>query len=178
MKKIVDFVALFIAQLGIAGLSPKAPGTMGSLLALILAPWLFLPFAFHLQMAVLLAVFVFGGVVGSRAEKVCACKDPSEVVIDELLGQWIALLPLAAFSADLGAAPQEFLSSYWPWLLLAFGLFRFFDILKPWPIKQSENWLPAGFGIMLDDLIAGLFAALVLQLILFFCYSLGFNVAF
>lgn len=178
MKKIIDFMAMFIAQLGIAGLSPKAPGTMGSLLALILAPWLFLPFAFHIQLAVLALVFFLGAVVGSRAEKICACKDPSEVVVDELLGQWVALLPLAAFSAELSAAPKDFISTYWPWLLLAFGLFRLFDILKPWPIKQSETWLPGGFGIMLDDLIAGLFAALALQLVLFCCYSLGFDVTF
>ena len=72
--------------------------------------------------------------------------DPGEVVIDELVGVWIALLPLGAGQWS------------WPGLVWAFALFRLFDIWKPWPVHASENWLPAGWGIMLDDILAGLMA--------------------
>ncbi|MDO5484559.1 MAG: phosphatidylglycerophosphatase A, partial [Desulfovibrionaceae bacterium] len=73
---------------------------------------------------------------------------PGEVVIDELLGLWLALLPFA--TAD------------WGLMLAAFAFFRVFDIAKPWPVGASENWLPAGYGIMLDDAFAGLWAMLCL----------------
>ena len=106
---------LAYCRLGIAGLSPKAPGTAGSALAALLAPLL-------------------------------GRTDPGEVVIDELVGVWIALLPLGAGQGS------------WPGLVWAFALFRLFDIWKPWPVHASENWLPAGWGIMLDDILAGLMA--------------------
>ena len=77
-----------------------------------------------------------------------ACKDPGQVVIDELLGQWTSLL---------------FLSSASPWLMCAaFLLFRVLDVIKPWPISASEEFLPSGFGIMIDDLLAGLLAGGIL----------------
>ena len=77
------------------------------------------------------------------------------MVVDELLGQWIAIMPLGAVAN--------------PWqLLAAFILFRTLDIAKPWPIKASENWLPGGWGVMLDDLIAGVGAAAILLLGVYF----------
>jgi phosphatidylglycerophosphatase A len=73
------------------------------------------------------------------------------VVIDEVLGQWIALMPLSA--AD-------------PWgMASAFVLFRVLDMTKPPPIRQSERWLPHGYGIMIDDVLAGVVAALILMLV-------------
>ena len=86
------------------------------------------------------------GTSATRAEILLGRTDPGEVVIDELVGVWIALLPLGAGQWS------------WPGLVWAFALFRLFDIWKPWPVHASENWLPAGWGIMLDDILAGLMA--------------------
>lgn len=138
---------LFYARLGPAGLSPFAPGTCGSLLALLLAPFLFMPLPFWGRVLLLLVVFWTGTLAATKAEVILNKEDPGEVVIDELLGQWLACLPFASLS-PLGYA-------------LAFGLFRLFDITKPKPVKMAEA-LPTGLGIMADDAVAGLIAAFLL----------------
>ena len=137
---------LAYCRLGIAGLSPKAPGTAGSALAALLAPLIFLPLPLWGRLLFLAVIVVTGGLAATRAEILLGRTDPGEVVIDELAGVWIALLPLGA--------------GQWSWagLVWAFALFRLFDIWKPWPVHASENWLPAGWGIMLDDILAGLMA--------------------
>ena len=150
-----DRLALGIARLGVAGLAPKGPGTCGSFVAVLLAPWCFMPLSLPWQLTVLTLVFFVGSWAAGRAEQILGEKDPGQVVVDELLGQWIAIMPLGA------------VANAWQ-LLAAFVLFRAFDIAKPWPIKASETWLPGGFGVMLDDLIAGLDAAAVLWLGLYF----------
>jgi phosphatidylglycerophosphatase A len=151
----IDNLALGIARLGVAGLSPKGPGTCGSVVAVLLAPWCFMPLPFYWQIAVLVLIFLVGSWASGRAEQILNEKDPSQVVVDELLGQWIAILPLGA------------VINIWQ-LLAALVLFRIFDIAKPWPIKASEDWLPGGWGVMLDDLLAGVAAAIVLWLGLYF----------
>jgi len=143
-----DRLALWTATLGPVGRFPAAPGTAGSAVAALAAPWLFLPLGPAGRLLVLCVVFVIGALAASRAERLLGRKDPGPVVIDEVLGQWIALWPLS--TAD-------------PWaMLLAFALFRILDMTKPPPIRQSERWLPGGYGIMLDDALAGAAAALVL----------------
>ncbi len=142
----LDRLAFIIAWAGIAGKSPVAPGTMGSLVAVVLAPWCFYPLGFGPRVGLLLALFAVGAWAGGRVARLRAKQDPGEVVIDEVVGQWLALLWLPGL--------------VWWQLLAAFVLFRLFDILKPWPINASENWLPGGWGIMLDDVLAGLAAAL------------------
>ena len=134
-----------VATLFGIGRMPFAPGTWASLAAL--------PFAWFLLWAAgpwLLGV----GVSAAIAIGIWACDiyvresgkhDPSECVIDELAGQWIACL----------AAPLSL-----PGYALAFILFRVFDIWKPWPISAAER-APGGLGVMLDDLVAGLFAAIL-----------------
>ncbi|MBQ1420233.1 MAG: phosphatidylglycerophosphatase A, partial [Desulfovibrio sp.] len=102
------------------------------------------------RLFLLAAVFVAGSLAATRAEDLLGKKDPGEVVIDELVGAWIAILPFA-FS--------------WTLMLCAFVLFRFFDILKPWPVKASENWLPAGWGVMVDDVVGGVMAMICLCLL-------------
>ena len=143
-----DKFILGFCRLGIAGLSPKAPGTCGTALALVFAPFLFLPFGLTGRVIFLLLLFVAGSLAASRGETLLGKKDPGEIVVDELEGIWIAVLPFA-FS--------------WTLFIAAFALFRFFDIRKPFPIYQSQFWLPAGWGVMIDDVIGGLMTMLCLM---------------
>ena len=131
-----------------SGLAPFAPGTVGSLVAL-LSWWAFVELAqpaFAVRMAALLVAIVLctwsAHWVAQRLQR----KDPGCIVSDELAGQWLALL----------AVPDA-----WPWWLAAFVLFRLFDIAKPWPMRRLER-LPGGIGIVADDLAAGAYAAAIL----------------
>lgn len=144
--RLKDQLVLYFCRLGVAGLDPKAPGTWGTAMACLLAPYIFLPLNLWLRAGLLLALFFLGAVAATRAEKLLDRKDPGEVVIDELVGVWLVLLPFPD--------PSFFM------VLAAFVAFRIFDIAKPWPVKASENWLPAGYGIMIDDVVAGLWALL------------------
>ncbi|MDL2216236.1 phosphatidylglycerophosphatase A [Desulfovibrio sp. OttesenSCG-928-M14] len=145
-----DLILLAYARVGFAGLSPVAPGTCGSFVALLLAPFLFMPLPLWGRLLLLLFVFASGAFASGRAEQLLGQSDPSEVVIDEVLGQWITFLPFAALG------PREYLAG--------FVLFRFFDILKPWPVRQLEA-LGGGLGIMVDDAAAGVYAMLCLALL-------------
>ena len=146
---------LAFCRLGVAGLSPRAPGTCGTALACVLAPWLFLPLPLWGRVLLLVLLFVLGSLAGTQAEQILGRSDPGEVVIDELVGVWLALLPFA-----LGESRTD-----WALLLAAFLLFRIFDIFKPWPVHAAERWLPGGWGIMLDDVVAGCMALLCLALL-------------
>ena len=95
----------------------------------------------------LLAIFASGTWASSRAIVLLGKKDPGEVVIDEVLGQWLACLPFMALSC-------------WGYVA-AFFFFRLFDILKPWHVRKAEQ-LPGGLGIMADDAVAGAYAAVCL----------------
>ncbi|THB64497.1 MAG: phosphatidylglycerophosphatase A [Desulfovibrio sp.] len=147
-RSFIDHASLELCRLVIAGRSPVAPGTAGSAVAAVLAPFCFMPLPLVWRGVVLVVVFVLGGLAATRAETLLGKKDPGEVVIDELAGQWITYLPFAALSV-------------W-WLVIGFFLFRFFDIVKPFPIRRSEHWLPSGFGVMLDDVLAGGYALAVM----------------
>ncbi|SRR5665213_366510 len=129
------------------GRVPSAPGTAASVVALPLA-WIIAAFAGRIWL-LFAAIIVFA--VGSWACEIYARSkgkpDPSECVIDELAGQWI----VCAF------APLS-ITAY----VLAFILFRVFDILKPWPINWVERNTPGGLGIMLDDVVAGLMACIII----------------
>ena len=162
MRSLVDEVVLGVARLGPAGLSPKAPGTVGSAVAAAVAPWLFLPLSLSWRLAILAVLFALGGLCASRAEYLLGRKDPSSVVVDELVGQWTALLPLGLISCSVPGPTAGPTAA--PVLLLAAGfcLFRLFDIWKPGPLDASQDWLPGGWGIMIDDVLAGLFALIVL----------------
>lgn len=138
---------------GIGHLRP-APGTWGSLAALPLAwvlhvlggPWLLI--------AATLLVFPLGWWATLRATAATGNPDPSEIVIDEVVGQWIALWPLSIGAAHVGAP----ITALWPGWVVAFVLFRLFDIWKPGPVGWADRRHDA-FGTMLDDVLAGLFAA-------------------
>ena len=134
------------------GFFPIAPGTAASFLTVLLFKLglykLFWPF----QALIIVALFISGGAASTRYARLLNRKDPGRIVIDEICGQLIAL-----FLVTPG----------WKELLLAFFLFRIFDIIKPYPIKKLEA-LPDGWGIMADDVGAGLVAAGFLRLILIF----------
>ncbi len=149
-------LATNIATLGLIGRAMFAPGTAGSFAALCLAPFVFLPFSLPVRILILAFVFFLGVKVSDIAEKELGKADPSAVIIDEVIGQWIALLPLgylSYFNADL------FLGSDFVLLLCAFMLFRFFDISKVGPVGLMERKFHGGLGIMLDDVVAGILAA-------------------
>ena len=136
-----------------AGLSPQAPGTVGTLWgvpAFILLCWL-PPLAYGFTV---LALFAFGVWVCGRSAKLLGTPDHSGIVFDEIVGYLVTALPLVGHAHG----------KLWLWLIAAFVLFRVFDIVKPWPIKRLDTSVHGGFGIMLDDLIAGLYAAIVLTL--------------
>lgn len=146
-----DRIAALIATWFGSGLLPKAPGTWGSLAAL--PPGLALLWLGGVPLLVggILAVSLAGVWAGERYADRLGQDDPGAVVIDEVAGQWLALLPCAAFGLVE--------------VVLAFLLFRAADILKPWPASWADRTLPGGVGIMADDWIAGLYAALALGLL-------------
>jgi phosphatidylglycerophosphatase A len=144
----MNAAALISTVFGI-GRAPWAPGTIASLAALPFA-WAIQLFAGSLVLAVS-ALAVFGAGVWASAiyTRDSGNTDPAECVIDEVAGQWLAcaLAPLS-----------------WPGYLLAFALFRLFDIAKTWPVSWGEEQ-KGGLGIMLDDLIAGAMAGLVVAIV-------------
>ena len=135
----------FVATFFYLGKLPIAPGTWGSMGALIL--WLFLPVTIFVHLSVIFLFFLLGVYSSQQVAIYMQIHDPSEVVIDEAVGMGISLFML----------PHS-LALY----LIAFLLFRFFDILKPSFIYQAQN-LPGGWGIMLDDVLAGLFTLVIIS---------------
>lgn len=136
--------AVGVATMGGLGRLP-APGTFGSLPALLAAWMMPLPL---LGLGVLLAILGHAAIVALL--RAGAPEDPGWIVVDETVGMLIAL-------AALGGAPTL------AGVLLAFLLFRFFDIVKPWPVSWAERWPGAG-GIMLDDVVAGMLACALVAL--------------
>jgi len=139
---------MFIATGAYSGYLPKAPGTWGSMVGVALWFWLrSLPLAPYL--CVVAGILIIGTIAAGAAEKIVDHGDPGLVVIDEIVGQLIAL----------AAVPAEPL-----WVILGFVFFRIFDILKPFPVGWLDGHIHGGLGIMLDDVVAGLYALLVVQL--------------
>lgn len=132
-----------------SGLAPKAPGTFGTLAAVPLYWFLLQGLSLPWLLLVITVSFVIGvWLCDITAEKLKVHDHPG-IVWDEFVGFWISCIALPAG---------------WPWLLAAFVLFRFFDILKPWPIRWLDSRVPGGLGIMVDDVLAGLFALALIQL--------------
>lgn len=139
-----------------AGLLPVAPGTWASLIALFMGAAL-LELWDSAGLGIGIVFVVITGVWAAGLHKqISGWHDRSEVVIDEVAGQWITLLPLGFFTITQWQALD---------LLLAFLLFRVFDIIKPWPIDIIDLRLKGGRGVMLDDIAAGLYAAAALGII-------------
>jgi len=133
-----------------SGLSRYAPGTMGTVVAIPFA-WLLksLPvFVFWLALA---SLFLLGVKICTISSERLGQHDPGGIVWDEMVAYWLTI---------------AFLPVSWPWWLAAFVLFRFFDILKPWPIRQVEKRFSGGLGIMLDDILAALYSMAILGILI------------
>ena len=142
----LDYVALAISTWGV-GYLPLMPGTFGSLVGLGI---FLLLGSLPLQVLAVVLLTWSGIWAASRTERILRLKDPGKVVVDEVAGQMIALLPLSVLAVKSGT-----------WIMVSFILFRLFDIFKPYPAGKLER-LRSGWGIMADDLVAGAYAALVL----------------
>lgn len=155
MKRVVEnlgnLIALWLAQGLGAGRSPVAPGTIGTLLGVLIylaiADW---PLVTYLTITIIL--FLIGIPLCGQAAVILGQKDPPSVVFDEVVGYLVTMIAIP---------------SGWSSVLMGFCLFRLFDIWKPWPINLLDRHIQGGLGIMLDDVGAGLLAALCMHLLFF-----------
>lgn len=138
-------VHLFAFGFG-AGLMPRAPGTFGTLVAVPIVV-LVMQFGWMVHLAFAIGAAAIGIWICGESARRLGVHDHPGIVWDEITGYTVTML----------AAPPD-----WYWLLAGFVLFRFFDILKPWPIREADHSLHGGLGIMLDDVMAGVFAAAIL----------------
>jgi phosphatidylglycerophosphatase A len=145
LKRPVCFLGLGFGS----GLIPKAPGTFGTIAAIPIY-LLMKDFSLAIYVMITLVAFIVGIWICQQSADWIGKDDPSAVVWDEIVGYLITMI----------AAP-----SGWQWLFLGFVLFRLFDIVKPWPISWADKSLHGGLGIMVDDVIAGLFSWITLQII-------------
>ena len=147
----MSFIARLIATGFYTGYAPKAPGTAGSLFGLFLY-WA-IPESKSVYSLVGIALIFFTGVwAANQVEKETKVHDNQIIVIDEIVGM---LITVALFEKTL------------IWLVVGFLLFRFFDIMKPFPAKSSEK-IPHGWGVMIDDVVAGIYSVLSLRLIYYY----------
>jgi len=137
-----------------SGYLPKAPGTWGSLVGVLLV---FLLHALSLQiyLSVVAGLFIVGSFVAGEAEKILDNRDPGVVVIDEIVGMLITMIAVPVTP---------------PTMVLGFILFRVFDIAKPFPVNFFDQHFHGGLGIMLDDVVAGIYSLIIMQLILLLAF--------
>jgi phosphatidylglycerophosphatase A len=135
-----------------SGLAPTAPGTVGTLVGI---PFFFLMASLSLgsYLVLTLLLFLFGVWVCDQSSKMLGVHDHGGIVWDEIVGYLVTMI----------AAP-----SGWGWVAMGFILFRIFDIFKPWPISYLDKHVSGGMGIMIDDVLAGIYALLVLQSLHYF----------
>lgn len=157
-------LALALATAGGVGFAPLAPGTFGSLVGVLL----FLPFSHFglpLYCLTLAALTCLGVWVSDVAERAFGRSDDGRIVIDEVAGQLLTLLPLVILSSwwpgVAGTGLEIGNSGWWALVVTAFVLFRVFDIWKPGPVRWAEQSFPGGVGVMADDMLAGVLGATV-----------------
>lgn len=146
----IIFHPVHFLSLGLgSGLSPFAPGTMGTIIAVLL----YIPLSLLAQTEYIV-VLVIAGAIGiylcQQTSDALGVEDHPGIVWDEFVGYWITML---------------FAPPGWEWILVGFVLFRLFDIWKPWPIRVIDHKVKGGLGIMLDDVLAGVYALVILQLL-------------
>jgi phosphatidylglycerophosphatase A len=156
-KSLLDYISLAIATVGV-GYLPLAPGTWGSMVGVLI----FLlytnfvivgSYSMTAWIVFIVAVCAVGIWASAQAERIFDEEDPQRVVVDEVAGQLIAYSPVAVLD--------------WKHLLIGFVLFRLFDIWKPYPINKLQD-LHGGFGVMADDILAGIYAAMIIYTLTFF----------
>jgi phosphatidylglycerophosphatase A len=145
-KKLITFLATGFGS----GLSPVAPGTAGTLVGVLIC-FLCLPLPWPMRLLIVIALSALSIYIAGRAEIIYKKKDDQRIVIDEIIGLQITMLPVAINLLNLCAA---------------FALFRVFDIWKPFPIKNLQK-LPGGWGVVIDDVAAGIYAGIVLWLLIY-----------
>jgi phosphatidylglycerophosphatase A len=146
MKLFAKILATFFG----AGYFPIAPGTLTSAIIVLLYKFFLHELSWPIYLSLFFVLFVLGVWTSDITSQILKKEDPRTVVIDEAAGQFIALFLLS---------PQ------WTLCAASFFLFRFFDIIKPFPIRKVETF-PRGFGIMLDDIVAAIFAGILINLYL------------
>jgi phosphatidylglycerophosphatase A len=148
MNKVSRAVVIFIAQGAYAGRFPIAPGTAGTVVGVLLYPWI-KGLSPGLYTAFCLLLFAIGTWAAGNAEELLGKKDHSSIVIDEIAGYMVSmfLVPPA-----------------WGFVVAGFFLFRFFDIVKPYPLNRLQE-IHGGLGVMLDDIGAGVYTNIVLQVV-------------
>lgn len=159
-----DFIAVFVATGFGAGFIPFGPGTWGSIVGMLIVYGSITAFSADalLLQNILIAAGLISAALGvwasNRAEKIFDRKDASQIVIDEVFGQIISFVFIGPYLVGLGAS--------WRWWMVAgFALFRAFDIFKPYPINRLQG-LQGGLGVMMDDALAGVYAAVALSLLM------------
>jgi phosphatidylglycerophosphatase A len=141
------------------GFFPVAPGTLASFVALLIAYFIYSFGGFLLLLAFTVFSFIFGlYFISKYISEYHKPADPKEIVIDEVVGQWVTLLPSLSIIWLFNYFTWDSSMSFWLW---SFIFFRLFDILKPWPVSWADNKHSA-FGVMLDDVLAGLYASLAI----------------
>lgn len=153
VKLLLNPLHLFSLGLG-SGLFPRMPGTMGTVVGVGL--YLLLPEAvlldWKIYLTLILICLITGMFLCAYTAKALNVHDHPGIVWDEIVGYFITMFMV----------PKE-----WTWILIGFVLFRIFDIFKPWPISLADKRLRGGLGIMLDDVIAGIFALIIIQITLY-----------
>ncbi len=153
MKRLYNTVVLFFATGMFVGFVPFAPGTFGSVLGAVLAygaaRWL----GVYQSLALLAGLLFVGTYVAGVAEKILGQQDSSRIVIDEIAGMYMVMLFLHPGPAAL---------------LIAFLCFRAFDILKPFPASYVDKNVHGGIGVMLDDVVAAVYASIAARILIFF----------
>lgn len=151
-KNATDWAAVIIATGLGSGYSPVAPGTAGTILAVPL----YILLTFYLQISLIsyliftLIIIIIGSITAQRAGKHFGQVDAGHIVIDEIAGFLVTMTGITLS---------------WPSLLVGFALFRIFDIWKPWPVRYFDRNVANGFGVVMDDVVAGLYALLIMQLL-------------
>ena len=143
-------LAVALASFGYVGFAPVAPGTAGAAAAIPLFLLLRWADSSWLEIAVCAVMVVAGAWSARLTERALGVEDPGVIVIDEVVGMLVSLI---------------FLPGTWPVIAAAFVAFRVFDIVKPWPAGRLEH-VPGGWGVMADDVMAGVYANLTIQILL------------
>jgi phosphatidylglycerophosphatase A len=164
-------LAVAIATAGGVGFLPGAPGSFGAALAVaifvLLSPLGLAPLALGW-----VGLLFLGAWAAERAETAFGREDDGRIVIDEVVGQLLALVPLLAVGRGSAGLPVS-MAAFVGWLVTGFVLFRCFDIAKPGPVRWAERRFRGGVGVMMDDVVAGALAAVVLAALLVAARVLG-----